>query len=371
MAKDVDAAMISNRQFTFILILFITSTADVFLPSISVQLAGRDTWLAVMVAAFIASGIVLIQAELAQRFPGQPPSAYAGKLLGPLGGALFIFCYLFFLFYLTAVVIGELVQITNSIFFSNTPNILIVLLLTLAAGYAALLGLEVVARVIEFVFPLGLLIRILIVAFALSDLEMIRFMPVLEHGVGPVLQSSMRITAWLGEGVILLFLAQFIKSPAAYKKSMLAAIWTVAFLLLLSSLSVGLFGSQQAADITFSLFEIIRILEFGGSRGFEAILMVFWYSATFFKVSILMIILFTTLQKITRAEATRTLLLPLILLVTILPLFLSSEVSKTLLILKNTWPGLALTFELLLPALLLMIGLLKKKNNRGGSQNES
>jgi len=34
--------------------------------------------------------------------------------------------------------------------------------------------------------------------------------------------------------------------------------------------------------------------------------------------------------------------------------------------LENTWPGFAFTFELILPALLLLLAVLKKPANRGG-----
>ncbi len=356
---------ITNRQFIFLLIVFITSTADILLPSITVQLAGRDAWLSVLAAAVAGSFIVFIQAKLAQRFPGQSPVDYAQSLLGPTLGKLVILLYLFFILYVTTAVIGEVIQISNSVFFLQSPVIMTSLLLSLAAGYAVFLGIEVIARVVEFVFIPGILMRAIIIVTSLGDVELLRYQPVLEQGLGSVLQGSFRVMGWLGEGVILLFLSQYIQSPVKFTRSMLTVIWAVALLLLLTSLTIGTFGPQQAEIITFPLLESIRMVQIGAIRGLEAFVMVFWYSAIFFKAAVLYYVLLVTIQNLTMTRLKSTFLVPLAALLIILPVDLFADISGTLDFLKNIWPGFAITFELFFPLGLLLLAVFKKQGCTG------
>ncbi|MEW6697166.1 MAG: GerAB/ArcD/ProY family transporter [Bacillota bacterium] len=356
---------ISDRQFVFILIVFITSTADLLLPSITTQLAGRDAWLSVIVAAAAGSLIVLVQAKLAQQFPGQSLPDYAKTLLGPTAGSLLILLYLFFLTYITAAIIGELLQISNAVFFRRTPEVMISLMLCLTAGYAVFLGIEVVARVVEFSFVVGILVRLLIIVLVMGDMDLARFLPVLEQGPGPVLQGSLRVLGWFGEGVILLFLSHHLQNPAQFGKLMLTAVWFIAFLLILGTASIAIFGTHQAAVITFPLFEIIRFPEVGFIRGIDALIMTVWYAATFIKITVLLYIIMEILKKLTKSKEGSPFMLPMLLVLTVLPVVLFSEISSTIDFLTNTWPGFAVTFELLFPAALLLLTLFRKQGKKG------
>lgn len=165
--------IISNRQFAFIVIIFISSTADIFLPSIMTKLAGRDAWLSIIVAALAASVIVLIQARLVQCYPGEFSSQYTRKILGPYLGNLIIFLYIFifFLLFITLAIIGELIQISGTVFLRTTPEIVLTMVISLAAAYAVFLGIEIIARMVEFAFIPGILIRLAIITFVVGDLQ--------------------------------------------------------------------------------------------------------------------------------------------------------------------------------------------------------
>lgn len=358
--------IITNKQFAFLMLVFITSTADIFLPSITVNIAGRDAWLSVAAAALAGSVIVIVQSALASRFPGKPLTEYAGLLLGPVAGNMVILAYLFFILFVALAVIGELGQIINTVFLRHTPLLIISTGVTLAAAYAVFLGFETLTRVIELAFPAGIIIRLTIVLFILGDVNIIRYQPVLEQGPGPVLQGALRVTGWLGEGVILLFLSQHIKSPEKFMKTMLAVIWSVAMVFLLGFLSIGTFGPRTAGDITFPLLEMMRIMQFGSAQGLEALIMIFWYSATFIKICVLYYILTESMQNLVKTRSRNPLIFPLGLLLAVLPVVLFSETAGTLDFLRNVWPGFALFFELLLPATLLLWSALAGVKHRGG-----
>ncbi|MDO7786638.1 GerAB/ArcD/ProY family transporter [Desulforamulus aquiferis] len=355
---------ISNRQFAFIVIIFISSTADILLPTMTAILAGRDSWLSVILAAIFASVIVLIQARLVQRFPGKFFPEYARILLGPYLGNLLTVLYLLFLIYISAAIIGEINQISKTVFFMQTPEIILALLQTIAAAYAVFLGIEVVARVIEAAFPIGIFVRVILIFVVYGDLEMSRFLPIFDQGFIPIYQGSLRVTGWLGESMILLFLSHHIQNIKKIGRTMVLSIWFVALILLLGSLSIAYFGPQQAANITFPIFEIIRMFEVGGIRGLDSLIMTFWYSATLFKIIILFYIVVITVKKLTNGQG-NTFIFPVALVFTVLPIILFVELSGTMEFLTNTWPGMAMTFELFIPALLLLVAILKKQP-RGG-----
>ncbi|GAB6180498.1 endospore germination permease [Desulfotomaculum defluvii] len=360
---------ISNRQFIFILIIFVTSTADILLPSITVGVSGRDAWLSIIGAAIIGSIIIYIQAKLAVNFPGRFLPEYANTLLGPYLGTLLVILYLLFLVIIILGIISELMHITSTVFLRETPEIIFTLFIAMSAGYAVYLGIEVIARVVEFAFIPGILIRLGIIFLVFSDLEVQRFLPILEQGIAPVLQGTFRIIGWFGEGIIVLFLSHHVKEIGKIAGQMVMAIWFIAFLALLGSLTIGNFGPYLAAYITFPLFEMVRIVELGGIQGLDAVIMTFWYSATLFKVVVLLYIIVITLQNFTKQKNKNTYVIPLVLIFTVLPVSLFAEMSNTIEFLESTWPGFALTYELIIPTVLLLLTFINK-NIRGETYNE-
>ncbi|MBO8137243.1 MAG: GerAB/ArcD/ProY family transporter [Desulfotomaculum sp.] len=117
-AFRLEAGKISARQLMFIIITFIISTADIFLPAIVAQQAGRDSWISVVVANAEAMVVAAVALSLGLRFPQLTLVGICQKVLGKWNTG---FNYFNRIFFITAVRRGGGVwhNIKNSLYAAN------------------------------------------------------------------------------------------------------------------------------------------------------------------------------------------------------------------------------------------------------------
>lgn len=98
-AFRLEAGKISARQLMFIIITFIISTADIFLPAIVAQQAGRDSWISVVVANAEAMVVAAVALSLGLRFPQLTLVGICQKVLGKWLGSILALIILTGFFY--------------------------------------------------------------------------------------------------------------------------------------------------------------------------------------------------------------------------------------------------------------------------------
>jgi spore germination protein KB len=162
-AFTLDPGKISARQLMFIIMTVIISTADIFLPAVVATIAGRDSWISVIIATAEALVVAAVAVALALRFPKKTIIQICQIVLGKWVGWLiaFILFYNMFLF-LFANSVSSVSVILKVVFLPNTPLSVFIILMVLISAYAVNQGIEVIARVTELLLPLGIGILILV-----------------------------------------------------------------------------------------------------------------------------------------------------------------------------------------------------------------
>ncbi len=171
--------------FAFFLIVFngIGATAVVFLPAMAAKYAGRDAWLTAVFPAVLGIIIVLLVTELGRRFPGKTLVEYLQIILGKWPGKIVAIFYLFFFIHTNAFIVREFGEMITIQVMHRTPVIVINAVMVLLAAYAVRSGLEVIARLFEFLVPWITIAYFFILLFGLQKAEFHRLLPVLENGL--------------------------------------------------------------------------------------------------------------------------------------------------------------------------------------------
>ena len=163
----LDRGRISSVQLFLLLVITEAATAFLYAPSSVIQMVGRDSWLTPLIATISGLVVALVCIALAKKFPQQVFAEYLPQILGKIPGKLLAGIYTAVFIHLTSVILNQSSSFVHVAFLRETPLVALEILIGLASLYGAYLGIEVIARQNELVWPvwvLSILIIILLVA---------------------------------------------------------------------------------------------------------------------------------------------------------------------------------------------------------------
>ncbi len=154
--KDIEKReKISSFQLTLLIITLVISTADVLLPAFVAQEARQDSWVSVILGTISALIFINIFLTLALKYPDKTIVQYSSDILGNFFGKIVGFIYIYFLILTTALVVRQLEEIVDTLFFPTYIAPLFSILTVIIASYSAYHGIETIARVNNLLLPIG------------------------------------------------------------------------------------------------------------------------------------------------------------------------------------------------------------------------
>lgn len=136
-----------------------------------VALDSRQSAWAVFSSASLAGFATLVLAcKLGQRFPSSTLPEYSEIILGKLIGKIISSGFLLFLLTVNVLSIREFSEFLGLTLSLGTPPIVLNIITVLIAGYSAFQGIEVIARMSQFILPICVAIGVAL--FAMSSTMM-------------------------------------------------------------------------------------------------------------------------------------------------------------------------------------------------------
>ncbi len=279
---------ISIRQLQALLILDLFGTAVVTLPRQTVNSAGNDGWIAVLLGSAVMAVFTLVFTILGRRHTDKTIVELSQTLLSrPIG-------ILISLALAIKIIIGAGLElrifcemIGQSMLF-RTPIFIIVLAMLFICAYVSAIGYECRARTGEilfvFVFVPFLILMILVIFTA--DYSNLR--PIMSHNT-----SQITIGAWKTilsfQGLELLFLVfPYLQHPQKAKRGVLEAGIAIAFFMtLITLLTIAVFGEYSVTNKLFPVLQMMDSLQMPGSflDRQDIFMLWFWVASIFASVS--------------------------------------------------------------------------------------
>lgn len=366
---------ISKTQLFALIMLFEVGSTTLFALGID---AKQDSWIVILVSMLTGLILLWIYTELQKHFPRQNLAEIITTLLGKvLGGPLVIFYALYFIYISTRNLrdFGELVVTT---FLPETPLIVVLIIFMLIVFYILFLGLEVLGRTAELMFPVVVffIISTYLMITMSGQVDIKQLTPVLENGMKPVLKAAfpLVVTFPFGEMVVFLMYWCYLNSKQAIRKISFLAVSISGLILTISAIIiVSVLGVDYASISTIPLLEVIKLINIADFlTNLDAIGVAIIIIGGFFKMTIFSyggILMLTTLFKIKDKRW-------MILLVGIFTIWLSIVFEPNYPF--HIWLGLEVTtkyihipFQIIMPTLLLIIGWLKKSSNKISSTKQN
>ncbi|HKM39408.1 MAG TPA: endospore germination permease [bacterium] len=255
-------AKIANRQLAFILFMMRTTVTIALLPVLTTADAAQDAWLAA-IATFIGSALMLIAiSALGVRYPDQTLVQYGAKLVSSWPAKVISLVILSALLVIAATDVRIYGEMLITGFLVQTPLVFITAGMVFAAAVAAWQGIEVIARVAGALFPVFLLMLTLSLTMVLPLVELKNLQPVLARGLMPVIKGSITPTAIAAQMLVLTILIPALEKP---RRATGTALWALLgsslVLVLITIVTVGILGSDQANRSIFPFYVMVRSIE--------------------------------------------------------------------------------------------------------------
>jgi len=354
--------------------------------------AGKDAWLAVLVAAGL--GVLLTsvwQGLITACTEGGHTKERGGRgrqegqrweeniwvaAFGPWTGRIVSAIYFVYFTHLVTLVLRNITSLIGIEVLTRTPTPVILVALVGLAVWSASQGPEGTARLAEVVIPLAFLGSTFLVILALLTpglVDMSQLKPVLERGYRPFFHGMMEaLTFPFGELVALLPLALSLQQPARAAVPLRWAILVGGLLLAAQEVrNIAILGVHEAVRFIFPGLAVNKLIELGRVvERIETIAIFVWVNAGFIKLTVVLLAATNSVRELLDLKVHKQ-MPPVIaaigLVAGALTVGLYSTDTEMVRFAADIWPVYAPIFQLIIPVLALVSARLRSRDrkNRG------
>ncbi|MBO7743787.1 endospore germination permease [Paenibacillus sp. MWE-103] len=355
---------ISSMQFGLLFFSFVGATIILIVPGVMVSFAKQDAWISVFPASISGVVCILIMTALANRYPGLTITQYGSRIVGKWLGKCLGLYYLFFLFLFISQTVNNHIEFVSSVLLPESPSLVIILALLVICCLTVRGGIEVIGRCTEFLIPIIILFLIPLFILALKDSDPGQLKPLLARGLLPVLQGAIVPTAWMSQFFFFGWLIPFLNQPEKARRISLIALGGVIILMvIIDVLTIMVFG-PVTDKLSFPFLSVIQYIGIQGSfERLEAFAVSMWMMGIFLKASVLLFIFCLHISHLFELQDYRKFMIPVTLLSVIGSVWVSTNAAELNDFLTFTYPVMGLVNQTLIPLLLLIIDVLKKKHS--------
>lgn len=363
----LDNGCISSVQLLLLLQLMEVVTAAIFLPANVARLAGPDAWLASSVGpllyGLLVAGVVL---ALAGRFPAQTFTEYLPDIAGKVCGKLLAAAYALMFIHVSSLILTESTSLVHIVFLPLTPDVVIDTVWVIIAVYGSYLGIEAIARENQLILPVWFIVQGVILAMLIKDINFSNLRPVLENGLLPVIRGGIGSGAWRGELFLMLMLYPYLNQK---REALSTVLWhlivvTLSWILFMAGM-IGVFGAPFLAHLVFPYFVFVQYLSAAHFiERVETVFVVIWMAGVLIKLAVLFHSAAIAGANTLGLKSYRVMLIPIAIITVVLSRVLYGTTFKITTFLFHLWPIEALIVELAIPALILLIAVIRKKVGR-------
>lgn len=360
--RVVGLTQISRYQLILMLIWTVLGTGVLTMPGTITRFTLHDAWLAsgfLMLGGGLSAAVAWLHVRL---FPRLTFTRALREVFGPWLGTIAGIWYAVWLLISIATIGREFSAFVTTTTLPDTPEYLVGALAFACVAYLVYLGLEVVARVTEFILPLAGFVLPLLFLLALRWFEWDPFQPVLSDGLLPVWRAGIVPAFAYGlEFVLALQWVPALKNPRTLPLDiLLAAAISSVLLLLLVVVSVGVIGAPLAY-LNFPVLEVVRAIHMG--KFVERLDT--WYgmgvvSTLVLKLATFHLALSQTLSDLCRTQDLRWTVLPIALASWVGSYFFFRNVAELTTFILHTVPVYFLCTAILLPLMTSAAWMLRR-----------
>ncbi len=350
---------IASRQAAFLTFFLVLGSAIIYMPE---SIAGRDAWLATLLAVPIGLYILFVIINIQLMFPGMNMLDISELVLGKSPGRILNIFYVWLLFIISVFYLYDLFIFIDIVILDLKRYVHYSILILLAA-YCIYKGVNTLARLGELLWwiaALSIALSILLSFVCCSEFSYLT--PVLADWK-PVVAGSLYAANWPFAQISVLIMYLPFVSDLADKRRTIYTWYLIGALILVvrSVLVISILGAELTMFSRQPAYQALRLLEAGT---FEHIDMVFFgllFITSFFALLISYQGLVMGVQKLLNRDDMRYLILPVGLLLVVFASYMFTTDVQVFIRQVRVLPFHTLPIHLLYPSIILIAGKIYQK----------
>lgn len=280
---------ISTRQIFFLLTMQLPMIGHFFLVRIFFDYAGKDTWIGGIIAYILGIWIFIAMANLNEKLYGETIIQRLINWLGPWIGRILAIPLIFYFFMLSVITLYMLVDFMVSVFFLETPRWAIALSFGLAVFYLVHQGIEVIARVSEWILILILFAGVAVSLSLTGEKDFTQLLPFLDNGIEPIIPVIILNLAVIGEMIVMLMInvRQGQKSISYLKIYLITMAANLIIFLGTATGPIAIFGEELTKKFAYPLDSTVRIVSLGFIERLDSFGLTLAVTGSFIRLGIL------------------------------------------------------------------------------------
>ncbi|SHF16545.1 spore germination protein KB [Caldanaerobius fijiensis DSM 17918] len=355
---------ISNLQFVYLIIMLVLTTADVFPPSIIAALSGKDAWVAVILSTVTASLIMSLYITLGTMHQDKTIMEYSTYLLGRVLGKMIGLIYIGYFIYIGAIVLRELGEILRSAFLPTTPITAVLIIATALLCYGVYCGFEVITRVNEWLFFLGIGLLQIVIILAVPMADFSEYLPVFENGIMPSIKGAIVLLSYFGESVITLMIYPSIRDKSRTMQAGIFSIFCLGVVLEMGTIAIAVFGVIGTSRMLYPALELVRMINYANFlQRLDATILAIWTAGIVLKLLLIMNTANTGVCQLVGLKDPKPTIIPIgLLILTLSELFFDNVTDVYYYLMNHFTYTLSVTIGI--PVLLFIVSLIKRQMTR-------
>jgi spore germination protein KB len=361
----IENGKIAPLQFGILVFMFALGSAVLLLPSIIVSIAKQDAWISVLLGAIVEISFISLWVHLSKKYPKQSIIQYSERILGKWLGKIVGFVYVCYFLYLSALVLHNVGAFIKTNVLVQTPMQFVHIIFMISVIYAAYLGLEVIARSSEVLFPWVIIIFFITTILLLKDIHLSKLLPILPDGWQAPVKGMYPLLGFpTSELVVFLMIFPFVDRQNKIKKYFTLFIISTALLgTLIVIISISVLGVDITARSTFPVFDVVKEIRVGTFFDRVEVLIVgIWIMTIFVKLSFCFYAANLASAQLFNLKSYRVTILPYGILVTALSLIVHPNTAQFAWFVTGASQLYSLFHGFFIPAFLLLVSKIRHIN---------
>ncbi|MEW9673043.1 endospore germination permease [Ammoniphilus sp. 3BR4] len=361
----IEKGRISALQMSLLVYANIIATAILIVPGITFGYAKQDMWLSPIFGSLSGFFVVFIAYRLNKLYPTETVIQYSQHILGRIPGKVVGLVYLFYILYGAGSGLRQYGDFVVGTFLNETPIMMVMGCLALASAFTVRAGLEVLARLSDMFVPILFILWLIIVLLLLPELEVKNMFPIMEDGIMPSLRGSVPPFTWNTIFFLIFSLLPFLVNREQGMKWGVFSVLAVMVTLVITNLATLFLFGGITGSFTYPVMSASRYISYADFfENLEAVVMAIWIGGSFVKLGLYHYVLVLNTAQWLNLSDYKPLALPFGLLLTLFGIWVSPNLSEIAHHFRVTSPFENLTIYIIIPAILLLIALLRKRNRQ-------
>jgi spore germination protein KB len=359
---------IGSIQFVALLFLFQIGSYVIFGFASS---AKQDAWIVALLSTVFGLFLTLIYHGIYIRYPGSDYVEILCRTFGKWVGGLLSWCYLVAFTYAAGRVLRDFGELVTTFILPTTPMFVVLFCLLFISFYGLRAGIEVVARMAEFMFFLFFVFVLTQTLFLTgSGIAHYEYLLPIAYHPKAILENMfpLGITVPFGETIAFLMFYKQVKRQDLLRFLLFFSVIGAGLMLaLINVLALSILSPELYARSIYPMITAIQQVSVADFvENLDAVIIVYIGIAAFFKITVFMYSVAAGSASLFRLQEYRTVLTPLSVIVLLLSVFMSKSLPEHIFIGLHWVPWvLWVPLFILVPLLVLGIAMFRTRGGRG------